>query len=90
MLKNRIKNFNIDILAKDYNSFTPNPAEWNQSKDESKNRLIDINYVRIESKLDFKKIKNSNSSKIGGGAISSQGKHSQLILKRNRYKLMRL
>ena len=55
---------NIDLLAKDVNSF-------------SDHKPVKVNFIRIESNLDFKKIRSSNGNSL-------------LSLKRNRYKLMRL
>tara|TARA_B100000614_G_C14549633_1_gene493452 strand:+ start:1114 stop:1356 length:243 start_codon:yes stop_codon:yes gene_type:complete len=64
MWKNKLNNFNIDLLAKDVNSF-------------SDHKPVKVNFIRIESNLDFKKIRSSNGNSL-------------LSLKRNRYKLMRL
>ena len=63
MLKERIKNLNIDLLAKDINSF-------------KHKKKYKIDYVRIESNIDFKKF-NKNIS-------------HELIVKRNKYKLIKI
>lgn len=63
MLKERIRNLNIDLLAKDINSF----------KNKKKYK---INYVRIESNIDFKKF--------------SKNVSYELIVKRNKYKLVKI
>lgn len=68
MWENKLNNFNIDLLAKDSKSFSKS------------HKTIKVEFIRIESNLDFKKIRSSTSS---------QG-NTLLSLKRNRYKLMRL
>lgn len=64
MWENKLNNFNIDLLAKDPTSFSKS------------HKTIKIEFIRIESNLDLKKIRSSGNTLLN--------------LKRNRYKLMRL
>jgi hypothetical protein len=77
-------------LAKDSKSFSKS------------HKTIKVEFIRIESNLDFKKIRSSSTSQVSGrvmgvtSSLSAQlvaqpsGGNTLLNLKRNRYKLMRL
>ena len=90
MWENKLNNFNIDLLAKDSKSFSKS------------HKTIKVEFIRIESNLDFKKIRSSSTSQVSGrvmgvtSSLSAQlvaqpsGGNTLLNLKRNRYKLMRL